>query len=340
MRPGAIEHGGDLTAIRQRFPHAPEPWIDLSTGINPHAYPAPAIPQGVWRKLPDALSTARLNQVAARYYGVETAQIVAVPGTQALIQCLPFLRMQKYGANQIAITGPTYDEHSLCWQRAGHQVRAIVFHDAPRAECDVLVLVNPNNPDGRLSLIEDLILLARRQAQRGGWLVLDEAFMDCMPEFSFCPHLSAHPNVILLRSFGKFFGLAGLRLGFGLGAPALIRELCGMIGPWAVSGPACAIGAQALSDTAWAARTRTRLSSDAVRRDAIFMQHGLRILGAHPLFSLLELPQAEHLFQHLAQHGIYVRRFDAQPHWLRAGALPAGAAERLKACLRDWKPAE
>ena len=331
-------HGGDLTAIRSAFPQAQQPWIDLSTGINPQAYPIPEIDPRAWQHLPDTRSLGNLYRSAAEYYRVDAAQITAAPGTQALIQWLPFLRAQQHGAGRIGVVGPTYAEHALCWARAGHGVTQIDIQHIADTNFDVIVLVNPNNPDGRITPGAELIKMAAQLAMRGGWLVLDEAFMDCDPDNSFCPHLNAHPNVIILRSFGKFFGLAGLRLGFALGVPEMVVNISMLIGPWPVSGMACVIGARALQDSAWIACTRARLSSSAGKRDAMLAQQGLRIIGSHPLFSLLDTPYAGHLFSHLAQHGIYVRRFDATPHWLRIGAPPDDAsAQRLTQCLQNWR---
>ncbi len=338
MRAGPTLHGGDLSGIRRAYPHAQKPWIDLSTGINPQAYPVPEISPDIWQNLPDVALLDGLYRAAAGYYGVGVQQLTAAPGTQALIQWLPFLRAQINGVGRIGVVGPTYAEHALCWQRAGHQVRQIALEDTADTECDVVVLVNPNNPDGRLCPGADLIPVAERLAARGGWLVLDEAFMDCNSENSFCALLSGRANVIILRSFGKFFGLAGLRLGFAIGAPELVMEIAALIGPWAVSGMACAVGARALQDQAWIVQTRARLHADGQRRDAILVQHGMRIAGSHPLFSLVYTPYADQLFVHLAQSGIYARLFDTQPYWLRIGALADGTAEkRLSHCLHVWK---
>ncbi len=338
MRASLPEHGGDLTAIQHTYPQAQKPWIDLSTGINPQAYPIPEITSDVWRNLPGTSVFRNLYQAAAEYYGVDTVQLTAAPGTQALIQWLPYLRAQQHGIGRIGVVGPTYAEHEACWARAGHRGSQIALDDVPNSDFDVIVLVNPNNPDGRITPGAELILIAEQLAARGGWLVLDEAFMDCDPDNSFCPHLGAHPNVIILRSFGKFFGLAGLRLGFALGAPEIAADISMLIGPWPVSGMACAVGARALQDAAWITRTRARLSSSAGQRDAMLAQQGLRIIGSHPLFSLLDTPYADQLFTHLAQYGIYVRRFNATPHWLRIGALPDDVSEqRLIHCLRNWR---
>ncbi len=342
MRSTPTRHGGDLTAIRNAFPQTQQPWIDLSTGINPQAYPIPEIDPRIWQHLPDTQSLGNLYQSAADYYQVDATRITAAPGTQALIQWLPFLRAQQHGAGRIGVVGPTYAEHALCWTRAGHDVTQISAPHIADGNFDVVVLVNPNNPDGRIMPGADLIGMAAQLAARGGWLVLDEAFMDCDPDNSFCPHLNAHLNVIILRSFGKFFGLAGLRLGFALGAPEMVVNISMLIGPWPVSGMACAVGALALRDHAWITHTRARLSHAVETRDAILAQRGLHIIGSHPLFSLLDTPYADQLFTHLAQHGIYVRRFDATPHWLRIGALPDddASAQRLTQCLQNWRRPE
>jgi cobalamin biosynthetic protein CobC len=320
-----IWHGGDLATARALFPEAPEQWVDLSTGINPIPYPLPALPLSLWTRLPGADDEAALIAAARAAYRVPAdADIVAAPGTQILIELLPRLAP----SGPVAILGPTYAEHGHAWRKAGFSVIETV---APAEAAATIVVVNPNNPDGRVLSQEDLVALAARCAASGGLLVIDEAFADFTPETSIIPDLPA--GAIVLRSFGKTYGLAGLRLGFAIGAPEAIAKLKAALGPWSVAGPALHVGAQALSDAAWLAEAGRERARDAARLDALLAPHG-RIVGGTILFRLLETPKAAALFAHLGRHGIYVRRFQNAPDRLRFG-LPGdeGSWSRLHAAL-------
>jgi len=300
------------------FPDAPAPWIDLSTGINPRPYPIPPIPAEAWTRLPGRSEEAALRRAAAAAYGAPGPDRVApAPGTQVLISLLPRLRPP----GRVAVLSPTYGEHAAAWRAAGHDVV-----ETDRAEdlaaADVAVATRPNNPDGRLLPRADALALARALAVRGGWLVADEAFADVIdPSESLCAHADA-PGLVVLRSFGKFFGLAGVRLGFAVCAPALVALVARALGPWATSGPAVAIGTAALSDGAWIADERLRLGAGAARLDTLLAAVGLRVVGGTTLFRLVEHPDAQDRADRLGRAGIYVRRFPARPDRLRFG-LPA-----------------
>ncbi len=318
MAEGDIWHGGDLAAARALFPGAPEPWIDLSTGINPIPYPLPALPESLWRRLPGAGEEAALLASARRAYRVpDQAGLVAAPGTQILIDLLPRL----VPAKEVAVLGPTYAEHAQSWRKAGATVRTIESLEEAGA-ADVVVLVNPNNPDGRIVPHADVSAVARRLAGRGGLLVVDEAFADFTPEASILPDVP--PATLVLRSFGKSYGLAGLRLGFAVGDAMLTGALRAAMGPWAVAGPALHVGAMALADSAWLARAATDRAADAARLDALLAPIG-RLIGGTALFRLLETPEAPALFAQLGRHGLYVRRFQHDRTWLRFG-LPGDDA--------------
>jgi len=326
--PEAIVHGGNLDEISRLYPDAPRPWIDLSTGINPIAYPIPPLPMEAWSRLPTKADEQALVVAAARRYGVRApATIVAAPGTQALLQILPRLRP----SGSVAVLAPTYEEHALCWRGCGHRVQLVDEVDA-LAEADVAVVVNPNNPTGRNLPRETLAVLAGRLAQRGGLLVLDEAFADLIAGVSLVAELP--PSTLVLRSFGKTFGLAGLRLGFAIADEHLAKRLRAELGPWAVSGPALAIGTAALIDDGWLSDARKRLVTDNRCLDALLIAAGCRIVGGAPLFRLAEHAGAQTLADRLARHGIHVRRFPYNAAWLRFG-LPGSKAEwqRLEAAL-------
>jgi len=314
-----ITHGGDLGAARAMFPGAPEPLIDLSTGINPNPYPLPALSADLFARLPDSTALAKLAAAAAANYGAPSAaHVVAAPGTQILLPLIAGL----VRPGCAAVLSPTYAEHIRAAQLARHAVREASGVGA-LAEADLAIVTNPNNPDGRLLGKDELRGVARKLAGRGGLLVIDEAFMDVGPDGASFAGDVASGNVVVLRSFGKFFGLAGVRLGFALAAPPLAARIASLLGPWAVSGPALAIGTRALSDRAWIEATRANLTRAAKRLDAILVGAGLEIVGGTTLFRLVRSSVAAALFQHLGRAGIFVRRFANRPDWLRFG-LPAG----------------
>lgn len=312
-------HGGDLAAAEARWGRPAAGWLDLSTGINPWPYALPPLPAEAWTRLPGHGEEAALRAAAARRFRVVGADhVLAGPGTSALIQALP--RARAPGA--VAVVGPTYGEHARAWAAAGHDVREVASLE--QADAPVIVIVNPNNPDGRVVAPELLLELAARQAARGGLLLVDEAFGDMTPALSVAPRLG--PGLVVLRSFGKFYGLAGVRLGFALAEPALLEPLAVQLGPWPVSGPALAVGAAALADDAWAAAMTARLAEATAALDGVLERAGLSIHGGTTLFRLAAHDRAAQLYDRLGRAGILVRAFVGRPHLLRFG-LPAGADE-------------
>lgn len=308
----AIWHGGDLATAKALFPQAPKPWIDLSTGINPIPYPLPELPLSLWQRLPGKAEEAALLAAARKAYRVRAESgVIAAPGTQILIELLPRL----VPAANVAVLSPTYGEHAPAWRKAGAAVREIADL-AEIGDANVVVLVNPNNPDGRVVAQETLVALAGLLGARGGLLVVDEAFADFAPETSLLPILPE--GALVLRSFGKAYGLAGLRLGFAVGEERFTDALQAMLGPWAVAGPALHVGAVALGDVEWLSAAGEARAADSRRLDALFARHG-RIVGGTVLYRLLETSQAPSLFERLGRAGIYVRRFQHDPSRLRFG---------------------
>jgi cobalamin biosynthetic protein CobC len=329
---GAILHGGSLGRAREAFPDAPEPWLDLSTGINPLAYPLPEIPPAAWTRLPERRDVLALETAAAAAYGASDARLVAAaPGTQALLQLLPRMRP----ASRVAVLSPTYGEHAHVWRVAGHAVEEVSdFAQLNRA--DVAIVTNPNNPDGRIVAPGRLAELASRLGEAGGLLIVDEAFADTDEAHSIVPSIDEGTRgLVVFRSFGKFYGLAGVRLGFAITGLEMADGIRAALGPWAVSGPAIEIGRAALADKAWRIATRARLARENERLARLLRGAGFGLAGGTPLFLLAEADDAQARYEALGKAGILVRRFDHAPRRLRFG-LPGSEAEwaRLEAALR------
>lgn len=332
MSEAQIWHGGDLAEARRLFPDALGPWIDLSTGINPIAYPMPSLPASLFERLPSPADHKDLEAAAAEAYGAsDPATLVAAPGTQILISLLPAL----WPRSHIAILGPTYAEHARAWRGAGHDVAEIGSTDGI-GEADIVVVVNPNNPDGGTLRREALLEQADRLRQRNGWLVVDEAFADFDGDETLVPVLPE--NAIVLRSFGKTYGLAGVRLGFAVAAPGIAERLRKALGPWSVSGPAMEVGRRALRDHAWRRAAQEARAQDARRLDALLAPHSDQALGGTILYRLMGSRRAPDLFSHLGRHGIWVRRFQFDSCLLRFG-LPGSeeAWKRLENALASFR---
>ena len=331
-----LEHGGRRrAAARQYAPFgcgAPADWLDLSTGINPHAYPLPQIDPECWRRLPE--DDDGLEAAAAAYYG--SARLLALPGSQAAIQLLPAL----FSPLVVACLTPIYEEHPQAWQRAGHRLRRLAHAPLARAlaaATPVVVLCNPGNPTAGTLPADSLLDAAVQLERRGGWLIVDEAFADAEPGNGLAALAGgAAPNLIVLRSLGKFFGLAGARVGFVFGAREKIGLLREAIGPWPICGPARAVACQALADTAWQERTRRELIAASLRLAALLAPCGEVTRCA--LFATLATEQSFALFEHLARRAILTRHFPA--HGLLRFGLPGIEAEwqRLSSALDEWKP--
>ena len=295
------DHGGGLDGAAMLYGGARNDWIDLSTGINPVPYPIGKFTQNDWTALPDAAAFNALTQAARSFWNVpDGAAILPAPGASALIARIPALAT----AARVDIPKPTYNEHAAAFQAQGWTLS----QDNPSAH----VLVHPNNPDGRFWSDSDA---------NAPLTIIDESFCDIAPDASLI-HLAERDGVIVLKSFGKFWGLAGLRLGFAIGDPTLIASLNDFIGPWAVSGPALRTGALALNDHGWADQTRARLGADAARLDALMRTHGADVVGGTSLFRLYDVGDAAAWQAKLARAHIWSRVFPYSDKWLRLG-LPA-----------------
>jgi cobalamin biosynthetic protein CobC len=317
-----MKHGGDLSEAVARYGGPIEAWLDLSTGINPLPWPVPAEPlQTSLHRLASKADETTLIEAARMAYRVPPgADIAIAPGTQALIQWLPHLA----AAGTVAIIGPTYSEHAIAWSHGGREVMTCEDIRKIPAQARHAVIVNPNNPDGRTIPLDIIADTAGVLRQRDGWLVIDEAFVDVEPGLS-AAALCAELPVLILRSFGKFYGLPGVRLGFAIAAPGAIGQLRNALGPWAVSGPALSIGAAALRDESWATNTRKSLRLNAARLDALLRSAGCEVVGGTALFRLIRHADAAALHERLARQHIWCRRFEWAADLLRFG-LPADDA--------------
>lgn len=306
-----LEHGGQLRYAAKYYKIPLENWIDLSTGINPNGFHIPEIPDKCWQRLPeddDDLLTA-----AQHYYQCEN--LLAIAGSQAVIQSLPLL----YPRSKVGILPPTYAEHAACWQQAGHQIIKLTAKtvDAHLANIQVLVIVNPNNPTGDLFSQQQLLDWHKILQANKGVLIIDEAFMDTTPNKSLTS-ISPQPGLIILRSIGKFFGLAGIRCGFVVADIKLLKLLQQQLGMWPLSHPSRYVARHALMDTTWQQQTLKILPQQAQRLQQLLHSHGLLVSGSHPLFQWVKTPKAKILHQQLARQGILTRLF-IQPESLRFG---------------------
>ncbi|WP_105386165.1 threonine-phosphate decarboxylase CobD [Neorhizobium alkalisoli] len=329
---GPIQHGGNLAQARASFPDAPEPWIDLSTGINPHSYPHSPLPGNAFARLPEPDLAERLKVLAAEAYGAPSqAHVAPGPGTQILLPILAGLQAG-WGGGKAAILSPTYAEHARAARLAGLEVTET--EDMERlADGRLAVVVNPNNPTGRIVRRSELLALAAVMRAKNGLLVVDEAFMDVSEAESVADAVDAG-GLVVLRSFGKFYGMAGLRLGFAISHPETIAKIESRLGPWAVSGPALHVAGEALADAGWQKAMRERLKAEATRLDALLAEAGIPVAGGTSLFRFIRGPRAQAIFQHLGERGIITRRFAERPEDLRIGLPAAEDWPRVEEALR------
>lgn len=331
MTDGFTWHGGRLAQARAVFGDGPDPWIDLSTGINPQPWPGADAIAPDWRALPDPDALRALEAAAAASFGADPAHVCAVPGSEMGLRLLRVL----------------FDLPARHWMPC-YRTHAAIFPNSrpvavpagplagPPTSPDVLVLANPNNPDGRIVPPAELLAWLGWQEAVGGWMVVDEAFADVVPEASLAAQVADGRSLIVTRSFGKVFGLAGVRLGFVIAPPPVLATLREYLGDWPVSAAAIAIGTAAYRDTGWIAAARVAIRRRAGVLDALLRRHGFEPLGHCPLFRLVEVADARALFERLARRQILTRPFEDHPHWLRLG-LPAGDGEldRLDRALGD-----
>lgn len=327
-------HGGRLNEAVRRWGIPREQWLDLSTGINPEGWPVPPVPPVVWQRLPE--DDDGLEERIRHWAGApDNAACVAVPGSQCAIQTLPRLRVPC----RVGVPQPGYQEHGHGWRSEGHELVAvsaemIAAGDHWLDDLDVLVWIQPNNPSGQVVTPERLLGWHQRLVRRGGWLVVDEAFAEGVANVSVAAHAGT-PGLVVLKSLGKFYGLAGLRAGAVLTDASIAAALRHTIGPWVVNGPARYLMARAMADDAWRASTVARLTTHSERLHTLLSQAGLPPAGGTLLFRYVVTDRAQAIADALAREGILVRRFE-QPAALRFG-LPGREDDwqRLSDALRS-----
>jgi cobalamin biosynthetic protein CobC len=323
-----LEHGGRLLAAAQQYAIPVSDWLDLSTGINPNGWPVPEIPASCWLRLPEAEDG--LLAAARQYYQCE--QLLAVAGSQAAIQTLPLLR----APSKVGVLSPAYAEHATCWQNAGHQLVSLTPETIAQnlEQLDVLIIINPNNPSG-VSFSKAQLLDWHTQLQtKAGWLIIDEAFMDASPEHSLSS-LPSRDGLIILRSIGKFFGLAGIRCGFVIAPETLLKALDEKLGVWTISHPSRYIATLALLDENWQQQTLRDLQWQSARLQQLLTRQQLKPDGSTALFQWCKTPHAASFHQQLARSGILTRLF-SQPDSLRFG-LPKDEAQWQRLEHAFWK---
>ncbi len=298
-----IQHGGRILAAVEKYGIAKEDWLDLSTGLNPNGWTVAAVPDAIWQSLPEECDG--LESAACKYYGCATCLPVA--GSQVAIQTLPTLR----SFSKVAVISPTYAEHEYNWKQAGHDVIQLSVDNVEEhiEQLDVLVVINPNNPTGKIISINKLLSWHQQLSGKGGWLIVDEAFMDVTPEKSLVAS-GIKPGLIVLRSMGKFFGLAGIRCGFVISDKELLQRMSERLGPWSLTGPTRYIARQALCDQKWQIKSHEILIKSGLRLNKVLNEHGLVPAGGTALFQWLKHPQAKEIYEACAKQGILLRYFE------------------------------
>lgn len=317
-----LQHGGSLDHMKRVFPSAPAPWLDLSTGINPWPYPLSNIHISDLHHLPTKTSLENCRDAMSAAFLCPAETILPTPGSEILIRLLPTVLKPP----TIAVLSPSYNDHTYTWKKAGCSVIQAKNPMEHIDNVDCIILCNPNNPDGRTFDFETLTTLHAAMRKRNGWLILDEAYIDLYPHLSFTSQAGSN-NLIILKSLGKFYGLAGLRLGALIAPQSILEAMSERLGVWSISDLVLNIGAEVYQNSTWKLQTRTHLKNASVRLNTLLSHSGLTIAGSTDLFSFISTPNSHHLWKRLAQEGIYTRRFAWSESHLRIGIPPSDQAE-------------
>ena len=330
-----MDHGGNIREAEARYGFAPGEMLDLSTGICPRPYPIPEhlLKPAGWRELPQREDEEALEAAFRSSQHVpDGAAVLAAPGSQILINHLPLLGK----AGPVAIPDPAYSEHATAWEREGYEVLRHPAGDPPPPEAASMAVVQPGNPLGEVSDPDAVLDLVKKAAARDGVVVVDEAFADLDPSISLLPY-TGRPGLVVMRSFGKFYGLTGLRLGLAAGHASDIGRLRELLGPWPVSIPALRVGAAALANTEFQEDQRIWILASMSEMEHSIRGLGLKMIGNTGFFALLEGSDAGDLHFHLAKKGIWTRVFDHNKDWLRVGLADGAGLEKLDAALEGWR---
>ncbi len=328
---GITQHGGNLSYISINYPQAPRPYIDLSTGITPYPYPL-VLDNALANRLPDVNEVQMAIKSAAKYYGADSFRINMAAGMQPLMFAIASLRFQTNGASSVAILSPTYSEYEKIWLSGGHKVTNVQNIEEMQ-QADVAVICNPNNPDARVLGPELLVALAAELAKKNGWLIVDESFADLVPEISVISHMQSQKNIIIMRSCGKFFGIAGLRVSFAVAPWEISDWLRAVSGSWPVATPVCCALPSMFSDSGWIENQHINLARESVVWRDILSDY-FKVIGHSYLFTLVEA-DASYWHKKLAESGVLVRMFDYNKGWLRFGLPALENIPRMKNILNE-----
>ena len=314
-------HGGASDLMKRRYPDAPQPWLDLSTGINPWPYVPQHASTVALTRLPTSEQFAKCSAAMAAALHVPADSLLLAPGSEILIRLLPTILQ----AEKVCVAADSYGDHAKVWQNTDCELTVARDPLLEADSCDVVVVCNPNNPDGRTWATERLSLVRRSLLSRDGTLIIDEAYADLCPEMSLAGE-AGKGGLIVLRSFGKFFGLGGVRLGAMVAAPPLLDAMRERLGVWPVAGPTLEIGAAAYRDLEWQDGTRRQLAARRKALDDVLIGNGISIKGGTDLYRFVGVRDAHTVWHRLASHGIYVRKFEWCDRSLRIG-MPASGAD-------------
>lgn len=323
-------HGGDVYAASRELGCGVERIVDFSASINPLG-PSPR----VWRALSHAHEALKhypdptcldLRTALASLWGCSVGHIIVGNGSTELIHLLP----TSLGLRHLLIVGPTFSEYAASMvrmkrrittvyaeRREGYRppierIASLLGRKPPRhGGIDSVVLCNPNSPTGQACDAAAVMRLARMAQRRKVLFIVDEAFVDYCPERSVLPLSSNVPNVIVLRSLTKFFGLPGLRVGYAVAARSLVERMERHLPPWSVNALGQLAGLAALRDEHHA--TRSLLYMKGERKRFLAKLTTLRGFVAFPSeanFLMLELPpgcSAARTAAQLRRKGLLVR---------------------------------
>jgi len=349
--PDTLEHGGAILQAAKTSDIPAEQWLDLSTGINPNGWPVPNIPAETWQRLPELEDG--LEQAVRQYYSQRLSQnssqnssqsysaspnydaspnsspnsspnysadnFIVTAGSQSAIQLLP----QLFPTGVVWVPEEGYTEHPYWWDFYQHTVffykadelENIVNNTPDKLPFDTLLVINPNNPTTQLHPREFLIRLLNLIEKFDKRFIVDEAFLDTRPENSMLRH-SKSPHLIILRSLGKFFGLAGIRCGVLFANPTLLKTAKRFLGPWQIATPSRWVATKALTDRNWQTQAIKDLTNSSQRLEELITHFlppdKIASCSRSDLFCSIVFQNEKEqqlTYAHFLKHGILIRRF-------------------------------